>query len=86
MKTSTAYLTMLCCYVYYVDDSKKQKNSDTQHIQANTYDAIGNPTKYFGSDLEWDYGRQRQVDGIVAAKAKGVKFARPMLPLQNNFL
>ena len=141
---------MLCCYVYYVDDSKKQKNSDTQHIQtytyeydelgqlteecsrpeqkctayaydlngnittkteypvditikeyifknvnpsrtytysynnnlwkdeltsytrvihdssgdrtyttpANTYDAIGNPTKYFGSDLEWDYGRQ----------------------------
>ena len=58
MKTSIAYLTMLCCYVYYVDDSKKQENSDTQHIQANTYDAIGNPTKYFGSDLEWDYGRQ----------------------------
>ena len=79
-------LTMLCCYVYYVDDSKKQNNDDVQHIQANTYDAIGNPTKYFGSDLEWDYGRQRQVDGIVAAKAKGVKFARPMLPLTNNFL
>ena len=150
MEASVAYLTMLCCYVYYVDDSKKQNNSDTQHIQtytyeydelgqlteecsrpeqkctayaydlngnittkteypvditikeyifknvnpsrtytysynndlwkdeltsytrvihdssgdriyttpANTYDAIGNPTKYFGSDLEWDYGRQ----------------------------
>ena len=178
MKTSVAYLTMLCCYVYYIDDSKKQNNDDVQHIQtyayeydelgqlieecsrpeqkctayaydlngnittkteypvditikeyifknvnpsrtytysynndlwkdeltsytrvihattgdrtyttpANTYDAIGNPTKYFGSDLEWDYGRRRQVDGIVAAKAKGVKFARPMLPLTNNFL
>ena len=49
---------MLCCYVYYVDDSKKQNNDDVQHIQANTYDAIGNPKKYFGSDLEWDYGRQ----------------------------
>ena len=141
---------MLCCYVYYVDDSKKQNNDGVQHIQAytyeydelgqlieecsrpeqkctayaydlngnittkteypvditikeyifknvnpsrtytysynndlwkdeltsytrvihdssgdrtyttpaNTYDAIGNPKKYFGSDLEWDYGRQ----------------------------
>ena len=92
MKTSVAYLTMLCCYVYYIDDNEKQNNDDVQHIQtytysynndlwkdeltsytrvihdssgdrtyttpANTYDAIGNPTKYFGSDLEWDYGRQ----------------------------
>ena len=58
MKMSVAYLTMLCCYVYYVDDSKKQNNDDVQHIQANTYDAIGNPKKYFGSDLEWDYGRR----------------------------
>ena len=23
MKTSIAYLTMLCCYVYYIDDSEK---------------------------------------------------------------
>ena len=42
MKTSVAYLTMLCCYVYYVDDSKKQENSDTQHIQAYTYE-YGSP-------------------------------------------
>ena len=32
---------MLCCYVYYVDDSKKQKNSDTQHIQAYAYSPEG---------------------------------------------
>ena len=38
MKMSVAYLTMLCCYVYYIDDSEKQENSDTQHIQAYTYE------------------------------------------------
>ena len=42
MKTSTAYLTMLCCYVYYVDDSEKQNNSDTQHIQTYAYES-GSP-------------------------------------------
>ena len=29
--------------------------------------------------------RQRQAEGIVAAKAKGVKFGRPPLPLPDNF-
>ena len=29
--------------------------------------------------------RQRQAEGIAAAKAKGVKFGRPPLPLPNNF-
>jgi len=29
--------------------------------------------------------RQRQAEGIAAAKAKGVKFCRPPLPLPNNF-
>ena len=42
MKTSIAYLTMLCCYVYYINDSKKQNNSDTQHIQTYTYES-GSP-------------------------------------------
>ena len=42
MKTSVAYLTMLCCYVYYVDDSKKQNNDDVQHIQTYTYES-GSP-------------------------------------------
>ena len=42
MKTSVAYLTMLCCYVYYVDDSKKQNNDGVQHIQAYTYES-GSP-------------------------------------------
>ena len=42
MKTSIAYLTMLCCYVYYVDDSKKQNNDDVQHIQTYTYES-GSP-------------------------------------------
>ena len=73
----------LTSYTRVIHDSSGDRTYTTP---ANTYDAIGNPTKYFGSDLEWDYGRQRQVDGIVAAKAKGVKFARPMLPLTNNFL
>lgn len=29
--------------------------------------------------------RQRQAEGIAAAKAKGVKFGRPALPVPNNF-
>lgn len=29
--------------------------------------------------------RQRQADGIAAAKAKGVKFGRPTIPLPENF-
>ncbi len=29
--------------------------------------------------------RQRQAEGIAAAKAKGVKFGRPLLPLPDNF-
>ncbi len=29
--------------------------------------------------------RQRQAEGIAAAKAKGVKFGRPALPLSDNF-
>ena len=43
MKTGIAYLTMLCCYVYCIDDSKKQNNDDVQHIQtyAYKYDELG---------------------------------------------
>lgn len=29
--------------------------------------------------------RQRQAEGIAAAKAKGIKFGRPPMPLPNNF-
>ena len=29
--------------------------------------------------------RQRQAEGIAAAKAKGVKFGRPQLPMPDNF-
>ncbi len=42
MEASVTYLTMLCCYVYYVDDSKKQNNDGVQHIQAYTYES-GSP-------------------------------------------
>ena len=30
-------------------------------------------------------GRKRQAEGIAAAKAKGVKFGRPPIPLPDNF-
>ena len=45
----------LTSYTRVIHDSSGDRTYTTP---ANTYDAIGNPTKYFGSDLEWDYGRQ----------------------------
>ena len=42
-------------YTRVIHDSSGDRTYTTP---ANAYDAIGNPTKYFGSDLEWDYGRQ----------------------------
>lgn len=37
------------------------------------------------AQTERDYIRQRQAEGIAAAKAKGVKFGRPAAPLPDNF-
>ena len=45
----------LTSYTRVIHDSSGDRTYTTP---ANTYDAIGNPKKYFGSDLEWDYGRQ----------------------------
>jgi len=37
------------------------------------------------AQTEREFIRQRQAEGIAAAKAKGVKFGRPALPLPDNF-
>jgi len=37
------------------------------------------------AQTEREFIRQRQAEGIAAAKAKGVKFGRPSLPLPDNF-
>jgi len=39
----------------------------------------------FVSQSEIDNIRQRQHEGIAAAKAKGVRFGRPIKPMPNNF-
>ena len=39
----------------------------------------------FVADNERDNIRQRQAEGIAAAKARGVRFGRPPLPLPDNF-
>ncbi len=39
----------------------------------------------FVSENERNNIRQRQAEGIAAAKAKGVKFGRPTMPLPDNF-
>ena len=39
----------------------------------------------FVAENERDNIRQRQADGIAAAKARGVRFGRPPLPLPDNF-
>ena len=39
----------------------------------------------FVAQNEHEYIRKRQSEGIVAAKAKGVKFGRPPFPLPDNF-
>ena len=39
----------------------------------------------FVSENERNMIRQRQAEGIAAAKARGVKFGRPVLPLPENF-
>ena len=40
----------------------------------------------FVAENERDNIRQRQAEGIAAAKARGVRFGRPTLPLPDNFL
>lgn len=40
----------------------------------------------FVAENERDNIRQRQAEGIAAAKARGVRFGRPPLPLPDNFL
>lgn len=37
------------------------------------------------AENERDNIRQRQAEGIAAAKAKGVRFGKPMIPLPENF-
>ncbi len=37
------------------------------------------------AQIERDFIKQRQTEGIAAAKARGVKFGRPEIPLPDNF-
>ena len=39
----------------------------------------------FVAQNEREFIRKRQAEGIAAAKAKGVKFGRPPIPLPDNF-
>ena len=39
----------------------------------------------FAAQNEQEFIRKRQAEGIAAAKAKGVKFGRPPIPLPDNF-
>ena len=39
----------------------------------------------FVAQSERDFIRKRQAEGIIAAKARGVKFGRPPTPLPENF-
>ncbi len=39
----------------------------------------------FAAQNEREYIRKRQTEGIAAAKAKGIRFGRPPLPLPENF-
>ena len=39
----------------------------------------------FVAQNEREYIRKRQAEGIAAAKAKGVRFGRPPVPLPGNF-
>ena len=39
----------------------------------------------FVAQNERGFIRKRQAEGIAAAKAKGVKFGRPPIPLPDNF-
>ena len=40
----------------------------------------------FVAQNERDNIRQRQAEGIAAAKAKGIRFGRPIKPMPNNFV
>lgn len=37
------------------------------------------------AQIERDFIKQRQAEGISAAKARGVKFGRPVIPIPSNF-
>ena len=39
----------------------------------------------FVAENERDNIRQRQAEGIAAAKARGVQFGKPMIPMPENF-
>jgi len=39
----------------------------------------------FCAQLEWEHNKQRQAEGIAAAKQRGVRFGRESLPLPNDF-
>ena len=61
-------------------DTRKEKDL----IGTLVADLVLQIMSYF-AQIERDFIKQRQAEGIAAAKARGVKFGRPAIPIPENF-
>ena len=61
-------------------DTRKEKDL----IGTLVADLVLQIMSYF-AQVERDFIKQRQAEGIAAAKARGVKFGRPKIPIPENF-
>lgn len=61
-------------------DTRKEKDL----IGTLVADLVLQIMSYF-AQVERDFIKQRQAEGIAAAKARGVKFGRPRIPIPENF-
>ena len=61
-------------------DTRKEKDL----IGTLVADLVLQIMSYF-AQVERDFIKQRQAEGILAAKARGIKFGRPSIPIPTNF-